>query len=216
MIAYIDESGDLGWSFTRPYRDGGSSRYLTISTLIVKDELKIYPKRVVADLYRRLHRSPKNEIKGADLSQQHKEHFAEEVINLLNAQSGISIFSITVKKENVQQHIRDDGNKLYNYMIGLSILDFIQNEPKVILVPDPRSIKVKSGNSMLDYLSIKLWFEMNSQTKLEMSPIPSDQCSNIQFVDIVTHMIWNNYEDGNNICFNKLLGKIHNKQLFIR
>lgn len=35
MNVYFDESGDLGWSFDKPYGAGGSSRYLTIAFLII-------------------------------------------------------------------------------------------------------------------------------------------------------------------------------------
>jgi hypothetical protein len=35
MNLYLDESGDLGWTLDKPYQAGGSSRYLTIATLII-------------------------------------------------------------------------------------------------------------------------------------------------------------------------------------
>jgi len=31
---FLDESGDLGWKLNSPYRNGGSSKFLTISYLI--------------------------------------------------------------------------------------------------------------------------------------------------------------------------------------
>ena len=48
---YLDESGDLGFSFALPYRSGGSSRYLTIGSLCVPTAIKHAPKRLVRDLY---------------------------------------------------------------------------------------------------------------------------------------------------------------------
>lgn len=52
--------------------------------------------------------------------------------------------------------MRRDSNKLYNYMIGLSLLDEMINYENVVLIPDPRTIKVKSGNSLHDYLDINI------------------------------------------------------------
>lgn len=52
MNLYIDESGDLGFTFDKPYRIGGSSRYLTIAFLLVPKELSHLPKRVVKKLYK--------------------------------------------------------------------------------------------------------------------------------------------------------------------
>ncbi|MBZ5666880.1 MAG: DUF3800 domain-containing protein [Acidobacteriia bacterium] len=50
-IVYVDESGDLGWSFSAPYRSGGSSRYLTVAALCVPSNQKHIPKRAIKDLY---------------------------------------------------------------------------------------------------------------------------------------------------------------------
>ena len=52
-------------------------------------------------------------------------------------------------------------------MINLALLDMIKDYPIVTLIPDPRSIKVESKNSMLDYLKIKLWFEKSSSTVIK-------------------------------------------------
>src|ERR1035441_5537034 len=78
----------------------------------------------------------------------------------------IALHAIVVKKENVQAHIRTDSNKLYNYMIRLALLDKMAKHDVVTLVPDPRSIKVQSGNSLHDYLQMQLWFEKKATTKL--------------------------------------------------
>ena len=41
--------------------------------------------------------------------------FAEKAKQLRVDHPSIKYFSMTVKKENLQSHIRADGNKLYNY-----------------------------------------------------------------------------------------------------
>jgi hypothetical protein len=51
VLIYLDESGDLGWSFDKPYRHGGSSRYLTIASLVVDPSKKHFPKRLIKKLY---------------------------------------------------------------------------------------------------------------------------------------------------------------------
>jgi hypothetical protein len=40
MLIYLDESGELGWKFDAPYRKGGSSRYLTIASLVISPDGK--------------------------------------------------------------------------------------------------------------------------------------------------------------------------------
>lgn len=214
MIVYIDESGDLGWVFTKPFRHGGSSRYLTISCLAVPNQLRYHPKRVIKDVYKKFSISPKVEIKGAELNNAQITYFTQRVINLLQTHKEIGIYSITVKKKNVQQHIRDDGNKLYNYMLSLLLIDKIKSESIVTLIPDPRNIKVASGNSLIDYLQINLWFVQGSKTKLLQERIPSDKCDNLKFIDIVTHILWKKYEDGDRINADKLSPFIKEKHLY--
>ncbi len=196
MIIYIDESGDLGWNFSKPYRSGGSSRYLTISCLAVPNNKKQYPRRIVRELYNKFSISTKIEIKGSQLHDGQKTFFTEKVINLLNKHQDIKIYSISVNKMNVAPHIRKDGNKIYNFMLSLLLLDQIKNEDIVTIIPDPRNIKVKSGNSMIDYLQTKLWFELSSKTEIIEQRIPSDHCDNLKFIDMISNILWKSFEDG--------------------
>ncbi len=69
-----------------------------------------------------------------------KEHFANSVVSLLEKNPTIKLFSITVKKECVIERMRTDSNKLYNYMIYLSLSDEMCRYDSIILVPDPRSL----------------------------------------------------------------------------
>lgn len=214
MNVYLDESGDLGWTLEKPYRKGGSSRYLTIAFLLVPSNLAHFPKRVVKKLYSRFKKPTTKEQKGWELKPNQKRYFVNKVVKLLGEHPEIEILAITVKKENVQQHIRDDPNKLYNYMISLILLDKIQHEPVVNFIRDRRSIKVESGNSLVDYLSIKLWFEHNSNTIIHDHPLESKKVANLQFIDYISNIVWNKYEDSDTSAFNILTGKIRSIELF--
>ncbi|KKK91873.1 hypothetical protein LCGC14_2708590, partial [marine sediment metagenome] len=79
-------------------------------------------------------------------------------------------------------------------MIGLALPDRIKHYPEVTLLPDARSIKVKSGNSLVDYLQIKLWFYLKSKTVVQYKPMESSKVLNIQFIDIICNIIWSSYE----------------------
>jgi hypothetical protein len=194
MIVYIDESGDLGWTFDKPYGKGGSSRYLTIAILITPNDKSFLPKKIIRDFYKKYKISPKKEVKGTELSSDQKQYLVQRIIDLLDKNPEIKIVTITTQKANVQDHIRTDSNKLYNYMIRLALLDEIYGEDSVTLMPDPRSIKVKSGNSLLDYLQTELWFEYNSSTNLDQKVVSSENSLNLKFVDIISNLIWRKFE----------------------
>lgn len=210
----LDESGDLGWKFDAPYRQGGSSRFLTIASILYPQEKKQYPKRLVRKLYTKFGWNPKEEMKWAEMGDRRRIEFAKRLKKLVTDHNDIKLLSITVRKENVEDHIRQDGNKLYNFMIGLSLLDEMKNHDNVTFIPDPRSIKVKSGNSMHDYLQTKLWFDKKAKTSLTTTPMDSQSCKALQVADMLSGVVQNHYEDGNNKAWEILCPYIHNKTLF--
>lgn len=214
MILYLDESGDLGWTFSKPYRQGGSSRYLTITILLIPKNLSHYPQRIVRKFYARRKRSWANELKGKDLSLSERIAFVDMTRALLAREPSIKISAITVKKENVQAHIRADANKLYNYMVNFAALDKVTSCSSVDFCPDPRTIKVASGNSLIDYLQTKLWFELNCATTLVHKPVESKRNLNLQFVDFISSIIWSRYEDHDFEPYKRLRRSITEKHLF--
>jgi len=214
MNIYIDESGDLGFSFQKPYRKGGSSRYLTITFLLIPKDLSKYSKRIVKNFFEKKGNSTKKEIKGKDLSDNDKLYIAERTDKLLQKYKKIRIISITVDKRKVKTHIRDDPNKLYNYMIGLALPKEIKHQDRVTLIPDKRSIKVASGNSLIDYLKIKSWFEFDSKTIIDYQPLESHTALNLQFIDWISNIIWNKYEDGEIEALNIFEKRIELVELF--
>lgn len=167
-IIYLDESGDLGWTFDAPYRSGGSSRHLTITAVCVPSEKKHIPKRIVRDLYSRFSWPTANERKWVQMPANERTHFANEARKMCDQHPDIHLHAIVVNKQKVEEHIRKDCNKLYNYMIRLALLERMAAYGAVTLIPDPRSIKVKSGNSLADYLQTELWFTKKVKTELNM------------------------------------------------
>jgi len=111
-------------------------------------------------------------------------------------------------------HIREDPNKLYNFMIGLVLPEAVKDAPEVDVFPDPRTIKVKSGNSLVDYLQIKLWFYLNVSTRLHWHNVISKNSKGIQYADWIAYIIWSKYEYGNSEETNLLLPHISSKTLF--
>ncbi|MCK4786675.1 MAG: hypothetical protein KAV87_23145 [Desulfobacteraceae bacterium] len=133
---------------------------------------------------------------------------------MLQREPSIKISVITVYKRHVQERIRADANKLYNYMVNFALLDTIKNYPAVTFIPDHRTIKVASGNSLLDYLQIKLWFEHNSATVIKHVPVESHRSLNLQFVDFVSYIVWNHHENNESSAWNVLKPWILRKLLF--
>ncbi len=214
MLIYIDESGDPGWKFEKPFMRGGSSRYLTIAALVTPSSKKDLSKRIVRKMYKRHGWDTAEEKKAADMNVTEKLDFCSRAVQLMAGNNELSIYAITVKKENVLDHIRRDSNKLYNYMLRLALLDEMARHPVVTIIPDERSIKVKSGNSLVDYLQTSLWFEKNAPTRLHCTPGLSHKVLNLQFIDTIAHCIWRRYEFGDVAFYRTLRPHLREKRLF--
>lgn len=194
-IIYVDESGDLGWSFGAPYRLGGSSRYLTVAVVCVPSSKKHIPKRVIRNLYTKFKWPTGVEKKWKDMGPTERAAFATAAQKMCDDHPDIHLHAITVKKERVEEHVRADENKLYNYMIRLCVLDCMATQDAVTMIPDPRSMKVESGRSLHDYLQIELWFTRHVKTKLSTCPMDSKSCKGIQFADMLAGLVQQRFED---------------------
>ncbi|WP_111308984.1 DUF3800 domain-containing protein [Confluentibacter sediminis] len=211
---YLDESGDLGFNFSAPYRKGGSSRYLTIAFIICPKEKKHLLQRVVKRTYQKYNFNPKVEIKASSLSNAIKKDVSKKIINLIIDNPDISINSITVNKQRVQEHIREDCNLLYNYMMRLCLLDKIDSFSLINLIRDNKSVKIKSGNSLSDYLKTTMYFELGSKTQIVDIPSDSKKVTNLVLADWLNNIVWGNYEDNNAEPYILLSSKLKNQTLF--
>jgi len=214
MYVFVDESGDLGWTLDKPYRRGGSSQYLTIAHVIIPKTFKHVPKRLVRDLYTSMAWPTTTELKASNLKPKHRVYFANKVAAMLASNPEIKIAAITVKKQNVVGRLRRDENILYNYMIKISLLDHIKTYGTVHFMIDKRSIKVKSGNSLFDYLQTILATEFDSDTVLSNHSLESQNSLNIQFADYIANFIWRGFESKDKDALNIVAPYIINKTLF--
>lgn len=196
MHIFADESGDLGWSFEPPYGHRGSSRFLTIFAACVPDDKCHHLDRVVREMYKASRWDTKRERKWTDANEPSRLHFARQAAALLAKHTDISFHAIVVYKPNVLLHLRSEPNKLYNYMLKLMLIDEMKNHDNVYFIPDNRSVKVESGNSLHDYLQTTLWYEAGASTILRTTSTDSRQCKGLQFADFMAGVVSSAFEHG--------------------
>ena len=213
---YLDESGDTGCSFGLPYTKGGSSRHLVIAACILPPEKDYKPERVLRHLYKHRKWNTSQEKKWAQMSPEARTDFAQAAAKLITANNDISLHIIVVNKLNVEPHIRQDSNKLYNYMVKLLLIDSMAQHDSISFTPDPRSIKVESGNSLHDYLQTELWFTLGVKTRLETTPRDSRHCLNLQFSDMVAGVAQSYFEFGESRHWEHLRNHIKLKTLYFK
>lgn len=140
--------------------------------------------------------------------------FAKVAKKLYAENNTIKFFSITAYKPCVPEYIRRDSNKLYNYLIKLILLDEMAKHDQVEFYPDPRNIKISSGDSLSDYLQTELFFTKNVATKLITIPRDSASDKGVQFADMLSGLVQHHYENSNSEAFKLLSPAIQLKTIY--
>jgi len=198
MYVYLDESGDLGF-------EQGGTKYFTIAFAIMKNP--IHFKRCVKRVKVKYDIPRDVELKGYSTS----ESIKKDLLNRF-AKLDIEIHAITVRKKNVEPKLRRDTNILYNYVVGLSLVERILQEPpnsRVLINVDRRVISITSGFKFNEYLRYKIWYERERRDiDLEIYHLDSHQAYAIQGIDIICNSIFRKYNSNNYKLFNIIQGKV--------
>ena len=205
----------MGWKFNAPYRNGGSSRYLTIGYFISPITHCNIPKRLVKDFYYKFNFNPKLEVKASELKSHHKEYICQETVKMMTKYPDFHLGAVTVRKEAVPKHVQINGNNLYHYMINVGVCDIICDHISCKISRDNRSVKVLSGNTCIEYLQTIVWFDKNKPAVLKDNPTHSHTDDGIIFIDWITNIVWSKYEDNHPDWRNMLGEHLIEKKLYI-
>ncbi len=211
---FIDESGDTGWTFSKPYQKGGSSRYFTIAYIIVPSWGVNELPRLVRKIYKKYSLSLKIEKKGASFSPQHAQYVAYRIVEKLLKKEGFQMGAITIDKENAPPRLREDSNVLYNYALVKALAPKIQNLEMARVIPDKRTVKIVNGDTLDHYLRIRLHAEMGSNIQLIYEPRISNNEKSLWLIDWVANFAWRHYENDCSLAFNALSPEADFEELF--
>ena len=198
MYVYLDESGDLGFG-------QGGTKYFTIAFVVMEDPIPF--RRCVKSVKVKYDIPRDVELKGYTT----RESIKTDLLNRF-AKLDIEVHSITVRKKNVNPRLQRDTNIFYNYMVGLSLVERILQEPPnsdVIINIDKRIISITSGAKFDEYLRLKTWYERERQDiELKIYHIDSQKSHAIQGIDIICNSIFRKYNSNNYKLFNIIQGKV--------
>ena len=198
MYVYLDESGDLGFG-------QGGTKYFTIAFVVMEDPIPF--RRCVKMVKVKYHIPRDVELKGYTT----RESIKTDLLNRF-AKLDIEVHSITVRKKNVNPRLQRDTNIFYNYMVGLSLVERILQEPpnsEVIINIDKRIISITSGAKFDEYLRLKTWYERERQDiELKIYHIDSHKSHAIQGIDIICNSIFRKYNSNNYKLFNIIQGRV--------
>lgn len=214
MHIYLDESGDLGFDFTKQ----GTSRFFVITLLIVHSNdvnrriLKMV-ERTIKDKVNR-HKKGKNialELKGSNTDIKVKEYFYRHIKD-----EQFEIFALILNKARVIKDLREKKEKLYNYASRLLLekCHFHKAENRIILTVDKRKNKedMKDFNNYLfvqlrELIPLKVPFEQYAET--------SYAHKGLQAVDVFCWGIYRKYEKRDLEWYNYFKNKIRREIVYL-
>jgi hypothetical protein len=151
-------------------------------------------KRIVNFIKRFVVKNNIQEVKASILSFPHKQ----DLLHKLNTANDCTIAYVIADKHNIDnEKILEDKNLCYNYLFSFLVKNTIKyaNDDVSILL-DNHTTKVKSINSLKDYIKIKAYFEWGFTHKLNISYVDSKNSKVIQAADVVANAIYAKYVYG--------------------
>jgi len=179
---YLDESGDLGFSFP------ASSEYLTLACIIVPSPTAL--KKAIRRLKISLGYPRTAEFKAAEDRWQVRQRLLSLVPDL-----GIEVRSISVYKPNCYQTFRDNTNSLYNFTAAALLVRYLCSCSSASLVVDRREVKIGSLPYQFDeYLKFRVFDEEDAKLSLTIRHQDSFVSPGVQLADCVANAMWRRIE----------------------
>lgn len=213
VTIYLDESGDPGWIFDKPYGNGGSSRFLVLAAVIAPYDKTHQLERIVRGMYKRRKRPKESELKSVHLNSKDREHFAKELVTLAGKHPDIRFTAIAVQKPNVCSAFRRYYEGLYNYVTMTMLVDEIGQHADVDLIPDHRDMKPRHRHGMHDFMLTNLACR-EYETRLNTTPSVSNGNMALQFADYLASLVWGRYEYGAQGLFETIAPHVQLRELY--
>lgn len=195
---YIDESGDLGFDFTKK----GTSRYFVVAAIIVED--KDILEKIIRKTFISLSQKDRRRHSGTFHAFKEKEKTLRKILRLLKAESSIKIAFICLEKKD------KDSEKSKYEIYNESVLRLVRNafydsSLEITLFSSQRETNKYINKQFKSFLSRGLG--KKSRVKIIN---PSDE-KGLQLVDIISWSIFRKYEFGDDFYYKLFEDKIIKK-----
>lgn len=172
---FVDESGDLGIK----------NRYFVIALLAPQKS-----KRIINFMKRFCVKNRIQEVKASQLTVPQKQ----SIFNKLSNANDYTVSYIVADKLHINEKILKDTNLCYNYLFSFLVKKTIKGaQDDVNILLDNHSTKVKSINSLADYIKIKAYTHWGFAHDLTICYVDSKKSKVIQTTDVIANAIYAKY-----------------------
>jgi hypothetical protein len=195
MYIYLDESGDLGFDFSK--RKTTEKFVITLLVCDTHGPPRQFRKAVRRTLKNKIHRKKgvrlKSELKGANTSLQVKKYF----LRLIQQESDWGIYTVVLNKKRVQDHLRRKmaKSKLYNFLARFAIekLSLKTTSTNVRLIVD-RSKNRAEIRDFNRYIQNQIEALLPLNTRLIIEHLSSFESAGLQAADLFSWGVFRKYE----------------------
>ena len=206
MYIYLDESGDLGFDFSRKK----TTNFFVVTLLVCEnqDAIKEFEKAVKRTLKNKLNRKnySVHELKGTKTELGVKQYFYKQIKD-----DSWQIYTLVLNKKRVSLDLRSKNAKsrLYNYVSRLLLekLPLGTTFSNVRLVVD-RSKNTKEILDFNNYLKSQLEALLPLNTSFRIEHLTSQEMAGLQAVDLFCWGIFRKYELNDCLWYNEFKDKI--------
>ena len=188
MLLYADESGSITMS------TGPNNRYFVVSYVETTEPVKVsrvFRKAKVSYIKNNpsCGLSPKDEIKGSNMSIEFKEFMFSEISRKTDATFHYIVFD----NYNAESRLRRSPSITFNYLVSLKLSSILQNRSfldKIELKFDNRNCAVYGLNSLAEYLEIEFCLRHARCQNIDVKYHESDKKELIQLADIFSNTVF--------------------------
>lgn len=191
MYIYLDESGNLGFDFTKKE----STNFFVVTLLIIKTpianrHIQKAIERTIRTKFPKKKRAAVFELKGSKTNIKVKRYFYGLV-----EECNFEIFTLILNKRRVYDYLKGDKERLYNYIARLLIekCPFHKAKERVVLVLD-KSKNRKEIREFNRYLLLQLEGILPLNIPLEIYHLSSHENKGIQAADLFCWGIFRKFE----------------------
>lgn len=210
MRHFFDESGDLGFDFSR-----GASDHFSITGLVIRHDAahKSLEKVVKTTMHRKMHirkRTLVNELKGTNTDISVKKYLWRNIADL-----PFDIHAIILDKRKLNPAIQKQRDRIYNYLARLVVDDIdVQNVTGALYIQIDRS-KGKHGRDEFNQeLRDQIEGNIPLNVPLAIDHPLSERSRGIQMADIFGWGVFRKYEREDTEWYDIFKDKIVSEQLF--
>lgn len=209
-LIYLDESGDLGFDFTKK----GTSKFFILTFLFTENKKPI--EKIIKKIHSGFKKSQKSKLTMLHAIKE-KPVTRQRLLKQL-ALTECRIMTICLNKKNLSDKIKNDKSVLYNY--GTNILldriyskKIIKNLDNIILIASKRETNKYLNTNFKEYLKKNIEDKHGIKISIEIKTPAEEKI--LQVVDFVSWAIYRRYEKNDNNYYQIIKNKIVEENPFL-